>query len=107
MVYKGGDIDIECKRSFKNYSASSGLMMTASIGVLNEAFETVSKNGYDNSAPLTFSPQLPMSIRVATSTFQMGETAKLFLKFTTPFWHKDVHLYVRMPSYDEDPLKLI
>ena len=31
--------------------------MTASIGVLKEAFESVSRNGYDNSAPLTFSPQ--------------------------------------------------
>ena len=37
----------------------------------------------------------------------MGQTAKLFLKFTTPFWHRDVHLYVRMPSHDEDPFKLI
>ena len=88
VAYKGVDINIECKCSFKNYSASSGLMMTASIGVLNEAFETVSKNGYENSAPLTFSPQLPMSIRLATSTFQMEETAKLFRNLRLHFGAK-------------------
>ena len=54
MAYESIDIDIDCKLSYKNYSASSGLMITASIGVLNQAVEAPSQNGFDTNTTKIF-----------------------------------------------------
>ena len=101
-------VGINCIKSFQNYTASTGIILTVSTGVLNEA--TVNTNigsgGNNSENIITFYPKLPRKLVNAFSTRQMGETVKIFLKFSRLFWTKGIHLYT-MEDNNNSPFKLI
>eukprot|EP00943_MAST-04B_sp_MAST-4B-sp1_P004808 g4808.t1 len=97
------DAEYGCFNVVKKYSASSGIIVTVSVGVLNDAVNNKLDEG-DNSNQenhISFYPSLPKIILEALSTRQMGETVKVFLKFTTLFWQKNIHLYTSILNKED------